>query len=97
MDWLLMHINLYNILLNRYNYFKSGIFYTNHSIETILLSENHSMHSVLQPSSLNDVFVNTVSVKKEATDYPSLVQYVHYDIQLTGISITRSLNSLNFD
>lgn len=62
----------------------SGAIKETHFMQSVALSEGHSKHSVLQPSTLNYVFINGDSVNREATDHPSFIHYVAHDSRLSG-------------
>lgn len=55
-----------------------------HFMQSVPLRDGHSKHSVLQPSTTNYVFVNPDGTNREATDHPSVIQYVAHDSELKG-------------
>jgi hypothetical protein len=75
----------------------SGAKKETHFMQSVPLSENHSGHSVLQPSTLNYVFIHSDDDNREATDHPSMMQYVGHDKQLVGRGSTISLKLLDFE
>ncbi|TRW27530.1 hypothetical protein FMM05_02500 [Flavobacterium zepuense] len=62
----------------------SGAKKETHFMQSVPLSDGHSKHSVLQPSTTNYVFVNPDDTNREATDHPSVIQYVAHDSELKG-------------
>lgn len=55
-----------------------------HFMQSIGVSSKDKKHSVLQPSTLNSIFINSDKTIREATDHPSLIQYVAHDQPLKG-------------
>ena len=64
-----------------------------HFMQSIPLSDGHKNHSVLQPSTLNYVFINPDSDNREAVDHPSFIQYVAHNSELVGKSDNLLQNS----
>lgn len=55
-----------------------------HFMQSIAVSSSDKKHSVLQPSTLNSIFINSDKTIREATDHPSMIQYVAHDQTLKG-------------
>lgn len=55
-----------------------------HFMQSVPLSRSHKKHSVQQPSTLNSIFINSDKKIREATDHPSMIQYVAHDQPLKG-------------
>jgi len=66
-------------------------------MQSIALSEGKSGHSLLQPSTLNYVFITPDADNREATDHPSIMQYVALDSELKGRPVDSPLKLLDFE
>ncbi len=53
-------------------------------MQSVSLGKDRGKHSVLQPSTLNYVFITPDSTNREVTDHPSIMQYVAHDSLLNG-------------
>lgn len=62
----------------------SGAKKETHFMQSVPLNDGHSKHSVLQPSTTNYVFTTPDTINREATDHPSMIQYVAHDTPLKG-------------
>ena len=75
----------------------SGAKKPTHFMQDVPLSAGEKGHSLLQPSTLNYVFINTDADNREATDHPSIMQYVALDSELKGRSASGPLRLLDFE
>ncbi|MDO3628613.1 hypothetical protein [Mucilaginibacter sp. BT774] len=68
-----------------------------HFMQDVPLSAGEKGHSLLQPSTLNYVFISPDADNREATDHPSIMQYVALDSELKGRSASGPLRFLDFE
>jgi len=62
----------------------SGAQSETHFMQSVPLGADSGKHSVLQPSTLNYLFINPDTTNREVTDHPSILQYVAHDNGLVG-------------
>ncbi|WP_316821924.1 hypothetical protein [Pedobacter gandavensis] len=74
----------------------SGAQNETHFMQSVPLNEGRLDHSVLQPSALNYVFINPNAASREATDHPSIMQYVAHAGELVGKVDTDALRPLEY-
>jgi len=75
----------------------SGANKETHFMQSVPLNEGASSHSLLQPSTLNYVFINPDEDNREATDHPSIMQYVALNNELEGRPDKGALKFLDFE
>lgn len=67
-----------------------------HFMQSAALRDGEKRHSVLQPSTLNYVFINPDKNNKEATDHPSVMQYTAHSSVLAGRDFKNGASRLDF-